>query len=115
MAVYGQGFIDDGKITLGNFTHDETKLMYPEFYDKIRNSDAYVKCFIYLTMSHKDNKRNIPAHEINKARKEYEKARLELVASFNEWYVGICDIIVRNILMHDMNGLMDNPVYDTRD
>ena len=93
--------IGGGKITLTNCTEPEIQAKYSEFFKKIRESEAFIKCFVLRSMRNM----NIPKRQITKAYKEYKKAREDLALSMNEWYFKQCLQIVILVIDSELSHM----------
>lgn len=94
-------YISNSKINLRNWKEPETEERFPEFYKKIRESDAWNKYLIHLIMV-SDAEQNIPKNEKTKAWNDFMDAKRCLVEELNEKLSCLCDGIVGVIISNDL-------------
>ena len=95
-------YISDSKINLRNWKESETEERFPEFYRKIRESDAWLKQLNHIIMD-LDVERNIPKNDKVRAWNAWIDSKKKLVEELNEKYPAICDAIVGYIIRNDLN------------
>jgi hypothetical protein len=94
-------YCGDKKIHWHNWKKPETEEQYPEFYKKIRESDAWMKYLLYLTI-HTIKERNITKSDKAKAWNLWVDAKKRLVTDLNEESASMCDSIVGLIIRNDL-------------
>lgn len=93
-------YINDGKINIRNWMEAETEERFPEFYQKIRDSDAWSK-HLHHSMMNLDVEQNIPKNAKVNAWNDWVNAKKRLVEELNEKFASLCDCIVGNIIRND--------------
>jgi len=89
--------IADAKITILNYRDPAIQEAYPEFFQTIRASDAWMKHLLYIIKE----LNKIPRNEINEAWNDYVDAKKRLMESFNETHESICELIVKWVIKDD--------------
>jgi len=94
-------YINKDKITTQNWKEAETEKRFPEFYQKIRESDAWMKHLHHIIID-LDVERNIPKNDKAKAWNEWVDAKKELVGDLDEKNASLCDYFVGAIIRDDL-------------
>jgi len=93
-------YISDGKINIRNWMNAETEERFPEFYQKIRASDAWMKHLNFLIIDH-DIDGIVPKYDKTNAWNDWVNAKKRLVEELNEKFASLCDCIVFLIIRKD--------------
>ena len=92
-------YCGNGKILIGNYDKPEIEEKYPEFYRKVKESDAWMKYMVYLII---DMSKETTRNDSAKAWNAYVDTKKLLVAELNEKNSSLCDYIVGGIIKHDL-------------
>jgi len=97
-------YIHKDKITTQNCVNPETEERFPEFYQKIRASDAWLKHSLYL-VKEMNIERLFSKNDKALAWNAWVDAKKCLVKELNEKYSALCDGIVGQIIRNDLKHL----------
>ena len=90
----------NGKILVNNYNEPETEERFPEFYKKIRESNAWMKHLLYLIIDI-NIENTYTKNDKNKAWNEWVDARKQLVGDLDEINASLCDYFVGAIIKDD--------------
>ena len=105
--IYEQNVSD--KITMGNWKYDGIQRNHSEFFNNIRNSDAWLKHWMWMSMTNKEVKHLTPSSVKATMLREYQSALNTLIWELDEVESDSCRQMVSYIIKKDHSCLLDEP------
>ena len=106
-TLYGENVCD--KITATNWKYDGIQSNHSEFFNKIRNSDAWFKHWAWMSMTNKEVAHLTPSRYKTSALRDYHTALRNLIKELDEVESYNCEYIVTHIIAKDHSCLKDEP------